>query len=752
MGIYKNPLTATQIGAPESVGNSRFFGTNFSVLGIGGHMEVFKLADLNFTVNNLNGPVEDSDNKIPVRLNINPSPGFNVLTLNSDNISSGRRRLGMRVYVYENETLYEYNIPAYETLFNAATATTAVNITQFGTTVDTSTAAGIALVNAWTASTIEGITPGFDHTTANWRIVSEAGLGVDIYVTGGTYSSGTATFKNNQGGTFNVTGFVEGGGGIPPIIITGQTGDGSMRKDNSNCSINNSTVFGYTNTGSGNCSGVLGGSSNMTTGNCSTILGGYLNKALSKAYGTIGGGTNNMICSDGLPFGYEVIGGGISNLISGNTSVIGGGTNNKIYGSTSSILGGTGNCIEGNCSNILGGINNYIKGKEHAIVGGSTNKVLFNNNGCDNAIVGGCCNNITGDVSFSFVGAGFKNNVTGNFSSILGGCSNLNGGASSVILGGQLNSNTGNHSAILGGQFTSNTGNCSVVLGGYCNISKGDFSLIGGGQYNSVTGSCSMVLGGTNNAVNTNRGVIIHGSNNLISADYYAMLPKAILGGTCNSLLSRSSSSLILNGFCNVIKDFSSGFGQSTINLNHGALIGGGESNTLSNDPLGYCYGKGNAFILLGAFNNIYEGGESGILVGRNNNISGSCTSLIGTGTFNLISGSTYSSVNNGSGNTVSASCFTTIVGGCKNLNTGNYSSILGGQLNSNSGSFSSIIGGSNNSNSCSCSFIIGNTITSDRSNTTFVNNLSIKNIPLSSSGLPSGSVWSDSGTLKIVT
>lgn len=33
----------------------------------------------------------------------------------------------------------------------------------------------------------------------------------DVFVTGGTYSAGTATFTNNTGGTFNVTGFYTGG-------------------------------------------------------------------------------------------------------------------------------------------------------------------------------------------------------------------------------------------------------------------------------------------------------------------------------------------------------------------------------------------------------------------------------------------------------------------------------------------------------------------------------------------------------------
>ena len=44
-----------------------------------------------------------------------------------------------------------------------------------------------------------------------------------------------------------------------------------------------------------------------------------------------------------------------------------------------------------------------------------------------------------------------------------------------------------------------------------------------------------------------------------------------------------------------------------------------------------------------------------------------------------------------------------------------------------------------------------GSNITTDRACTTFVNNLSIKNIPTSSAGLPSGSVWKNGNVLNIV-
>jgi hypothetical protein len=47
--------------------------------------------------------------------------------------------------------------------------------------------------------------------------------GQDIFVTGGTYSNGTATFTNNTGGTFNVSGFK-----TDDIFVTGGTKSGSV--------------------------------------------------------------------------------------------------------------------------------------------------------------------------------------------------------------------------------------------------------------------------------------------------------------------------------------------------------------------------------------------------------------------------------------------------------------------------------------------------------------------------------------------
>jgi hypothetical protein len=95
--------------------------------------------------------------------------------------------------------------------------------------------------------------------------------------------------------------------------------------------------------------------------------------------------------------------------------------------------------------------------------------------------------------------------------------------------------------------------------------------------------------------------------------------------------------------------------------------------------------------------------------------------------------------------------CESTVSGYC-NTASANCSSIWGGKSNIASGVFSSIMGGTlNSTNLQACAMIVGSNITADRSCATFVNNLSIKNIPISSVGLPSGSVWSNAGNLAIV-
>ena len=214
---YKNPISSTQITATDSVGREKVFGTNFSVLQTGGYMEVYNLSDLNFTIpDGDTGQIEFTGNTIPVNYSKRTLPFLpDNLTLNSDNISSGRRRLGMLVYVHETQLTYQYTISNFETLWDNASGSTTES--DYTTTVSTSTEGGVNFIDAWLDSSVEG-QDNVTRENARWKIF----YGTDWEITGGTYNSGTGTLSldNNTGGTINVTGFTSGGGDIAISGIT----------------------------------------------------------------------------------------------------------------------------------------------------------------------------------------------------------------------------------------------------------------------------------------------------------------------------------------------------------------------------------------------------------------------------------------------------------------------------------------------------------------------------------------------------
>ena len=279
--VYKNPISATLLTGTNSVGREKVFGTNFSVLQTGGYMEVYTLDDLAFTIpSGDTGLIEFTGNTIPVNYSKRTLPFLpDTLTLNSDNISSGRRRLGMLVYVHETERTYQYTIPNYETLWNAASGSTTE--TTYGTNVTTSTPGGVDFINAWLDDSVEGVS-GVTRDNARWRVF----WGTDWQITGGTYTSetGTLALNNNTGGTVNITGFTSGGG--TDTYITGGTitynSEGRLRLSLNNdsnvditglTSITGATLVGSTLTLSDN----LGSSvsvSGFTTVNSDTYITG----------------------------------------------------------------------------------------------------------------------------------------------------------------------------------------------------------------------------------------------------------------------------------------------------------------------------------------------------------------------------------------------------------------------------------------------------------------------------------------------
>ena len=208
---YKNPLNAQLLSAPYSVPRNSVQGTDYSVLGIGGWMEVANLSDLSLTFSGV-GLQTLSANTIPINLYIGNGTPFNpsYVNLNSDNFSSGRRRVGMIVYVNETGFAYQYQIDNYESLWNAATgATGTVTSNNYDTQVRGNSDEGRNFIDAWTGSTIEGVS-GTTREEARWRIFH----GTDTFVTGGTYFSATSTINlyRNDGVTIPISGITATGG------------------------------------------------------------------------------------------------------------------------------------------------------------------------------------------------------------------------------------------------------------------------------------------------------------------------------------------------------------------------------------------------------------------------------------------------------------------------------------------------------------------------------------------------------------
>ena len=225
---YKNPISPIQEYGTPSVRNTDLFGTHFSVYGVGGYMEVYNVSDLYYTIpSNTYGVIQFSGNTIPINFSKGSGSTFSIdtLTLNSDLISSGRRRLGMLVYVYETDQIYQFLIDNYDTLWSAATASTGTVVSnQFGTVVRANSSANQSFINAWTGNTIEGIS-GATRSTAVWKKLA-TGSGGGSGITGGTFDINTGDLDlNSSGGTITIPGFLYGSGATNTIPKY-QTSDG----------------------------------------------------------------------------------------------------------------------------------------------------------------------------------------------------------------------------------------------------------------------------------------------------------------------------------------------------------------------------------------------------------------------------------------------------------------------------------------------------------------------------------------------
>jgi hypothetical protein len=404
------------------------------------------------------------------------------------------------------------------------------------------------------------------------------------------------------------------------------------------------------------------------------------------------------------------------------------------------IAGGAFNTINGytNASTISGGYNNTVSGGYSIIGGGSYHEILDSD---ASGIFSGYCNRILYVGGSGFIGSGRMNLICGT----PGPISPTRYG---VIVGGIQNSLSGSYDFIGNGSCNTSSSNFGFIGGGFGNVLSGSYTFIGGGKSNTSSACYSFTGSGFYNTNQGNFGVISGGQSNTISSYGYS----AVIGGGATNTASSTGSvvvggaintssapyAFVGNGRCNTSSGSYTftGSGSYNITSENYAFIGGGKCNTASGRYSNIVGGFGNSLIgCCTRFSTISGGYANNI----NNTIAfGSLGSVVVGGVGNNTTGGTWSG------------CFFSVYP-TPITNVGKMSFIGGGLLNSVSGNYSAILGGVGNVNSCACSFIVGACITADRTCATFVNNLSIMNVPTSSAGLPSKSVWLDTAAGNVL-
>ena len=310
---------------------------------------------------------------------INPVGGF-AWTLNNNLVSgdySAQVTVGRYVtstYVDEFSTQYTLTYPVLSSSYNSGTNKTTI-------VPDWGTFGYQPIVSNSGPITITGQSASLNFSYG----------GTDIFVTGGTYSSGTATFTNSTGGTFNVTGFSAGGG--DNYWTSGSTGSYSVKTindSNLDATGDYSYAQGYLTTASGDYSYAQGylttasgnyshseGYSTTASGNTSHAEGAYTNANgfYSHAEGAYTNSNGNYSHAEGNyttaiggrshAQGWYTIASGITSHASGSGTTAGG--NYSFVHGVSSQANGEGTIVLGN-----------------GITGTSTNTVYVNDLVIDN--------------------------------------------------------------------------------------------------------------------------------------------------------------------------------------------------------------------------------------------------------------------------------------------------------------------------------------------------------------------------------
>ena len=248
------------------------------------------------------------------------------------------------------------------------------------------------------------------------------------------------------------------------------------------------------------------------------------------------------------------------------------------------------------------------------------------------------------------------------------------------------------------------------------------------------SGSGSSYRCGNNNTASAYYDTVSGGCRNTLTCSSIYTNSRTISGGACNTIAIRRMGT-IAGGCRNCISN-SDGV-QPT--------IAGGANNKISNSN------SCSSYVSIGGGTNNTNSAEyySTIIGGSNNRVCGNSSTVSGYNN-RLLTTSSYVSCASGACNTISAS-YSSASGFCNTICSGlNFSSVSGFRNVINNSTLS-IIG----SNSCSAyksANVRGSNIITNRVAATFVNNLSIMNLP-NVAPVESGSLWYDGvdNTVKYV-
>lgn len=171
--------------------------------------------------------------------------------------------------------------------------------------------------STFTGGTISGptnFTAGLTANTISTTSISATtyyNLPIDVYTTGGTYSSGTATFTNNTGGTFSVTGFststattFTGGtvtgetnftGGLTANTISATTYSNLPTDIRVTGSTYSNNTFTYTNNTGGTFNVLFNTVTGLTVNGNLTVTGNTNVRAITGTSATISGSGQNIL-------------------------------------------------------------------------------------------------------------------------------------------------------------------------------------------------------------------------------------------------------------------------------------------------------------------------------------------------------------------------------------------------------------------------------------------------------------------------